>query len=294
MHKIVPYLKTLDWKKLLVDAGYSVLSALFYTLAVAMFTVSANFAPGGITGLSILANFFIPQLPSGIASLSLNVPVIILCYRFFGKRYIIKSISVMALMAIVLDLLTPVIPAYTGDPLVSCLFAGVCMGIALSLVYMRGFCTGGTDFIVMPLKKKFPHMSVGSVNLIVDGTVILLGGFVYGNIDAVLRGILMTIVCTTVTDKLLYGSQSGKRLLIITDLGQEMADAIMAQIGRGVTLLDATGAYSGKKHRLVLCACSRPEVYRIKKLCYEIDKNALLMIGSNDEVYGEGFMELDK
>lgn len=294
MHKIVPYLKTLDWKKLLLDAVYSLISALFYTLCVATFTVNANFAPGGITGLSILANHFIPQLPIGVASLIINIPVVILCYRSFGKKYMVKSLLVMVLWAITLDLLTPVIPAYKGDPLVSCLFAGVCMGVALSLVYMRGFCTGGTDFIAMPLKKKYPHMSIGMLNLMVDGSVILLGGLVYGNMDAVLHGILMTIVCTTVTDKLLYGSQSGKRLLIITDLGQEMAYAIMAQIGRGVTLLDATGAYSGKKHRLVLCACSRPEVYRIKKLCYEIDKNALLMIGSNDEVYGEGFMELDK
>lgn len=286
-------LKNLDWKRYAGDVLYSLLSGLLYTLCVAMFTVNANFAPGGITGLSVLFNHFVPQIPIGMASLILNVPVVILCYKSFGKMYMIKSLSVMALWAVMLDLLTPIIPAYDGDPLMSCLFAGVCLGMALGLVYMRGFCTGGTDFIAMPLKKKFPHISIGALNLVIDGSVILLGGFVYGNIDAVLRGILMTIASTVLTDKLLYGSQSGKRLIIITDKGQEVADAILHQIERGVTMTDVEGAYSHQIHKLLLCACSRPEVYRIKKLCYEIDKSALIMVGANDEVYGEGFMNIE-
>lgn len=286
-------IKELDWKRYVGDVLYSLLSGLLYTLCVAMFTVNANFAPGGITGLSVLFHHFVPQLPIGMASLILNVPVVILCYKSFGKLYMIKSLSVMALWAVMLDLLTPIIPAYDGDPLMSCLFAGVCLGMALGLVYMRGFCTGGTDFIAMPLKKKFPHISIGALNLVIDGTVILLGGFVYGNIDAVLRGILMTIASTVLTDKLLYGSQSGKRLIIITDKGQEVADAILHQIQRGVTIANVEGAYSHQTHKLLLCACSRPEVYRIKKLCYEIDKAALIMVGANDEVYGEGFMNIE-
>lgn len=283
----------MDWQRLAGDVFYTLLSGVLYTLCVAMFTVNANFAPGGITGLSVLFNHLIPQIPVGMASLILNVPVVILCYKSFGKVYMAKSLAVMALWAVMLDLLTPLIPAYTGDPLMSCLFAGVCLGLALGLVYRRGFCTGGTDFIAMPLKKKFPHLSIGALNLVIDGTVILLGGLVYGNIDAVLRGILMTVASTTLTDKLLYGSQSGKRLIIITDKGQEVADGILNQIQRGVTMTDVEGAYSHQTHKLLLCACSRPEVYRIKKLCYEIDKNALIMVGANDEVYGEGFMDIE-
>ena len=275
-----------EWgKDLLADvAGATLFSAGVYS-----FAVNADFAPGGITGLAILVNHFFPFLPIGTLTVIINIPVILLCYAYLGKKYLVKSILSMGIIAFVLDVIYPHVPVYTGDPLLAALFAGVISGVGLALIYARGYCTGGSDFIIMAIRKKFPHLSVGSITLIIDGCIILAGGFVFGRVDAVLQGIVMTGASTVMIDKILYGTGSGKRITIITDKGQEVADAIGKQIGRGVTMMNVVGAYSGLPHTLLLCACSNSEGYRVKKLVYSIDPKALIMISPNDEVFGEGF-----
>ena len=195
----------------------------------------------------------------------------------------------MGIIAFVLDVIYPHVPVYTGDPLLAALFAGVISGVGLALIYARGYCTGGSDFIIMAIRKKFPHLSVGSITLIIDGCIILAGGFVFGRVDAVLQGIVMTGASTVMIDKILYGTGSGKRITVITDKGQEVADAIGTQLHRGVTMMKVVGAYSGLEHTMLLCACSNSEGYRVKKLVYSIDPKALIMISPNDEVFGEGF-----
>ncbi len=275
-----------EWgKDLLAD----VLGALLYGAGVSVFAVNANFAPGGITGLAILINHFFPFLPIGMLTVVINVPVILLCYAYLGKKYLLKSIVSMGVIAFVLDVIYPHVPAYTGDPLLAALFAGLLSGVGLALIYARGYCTGGSDFVIMAIRKKFPHLSVGSITLLIDGIIILAGGFVFGRVDAVLQGIVMTAASTVMIDKILYGTGSGKRITVITDKGQEVADAIGKQIGRGVTMMQVTGAYSGLPHTMLLCACSNSEGYRVKKLVYSIDPKALIMISPNDEVYGLGF-----
>ena len=275
-----------EWgKDLLAD----VLGALLYGAGVYVFAVNANFAPGGITGLAILVNHFFPFLPIGTLTVLINIPVILLCYAYLGKKYLIKSIISMGVIAFVLDVIYPHVPAYTGDPLLAALFAGLISGVGLALIYARGFCTGGSDFVIMTIRKKFPHLSVGSITLLIDGAIILAGGFVFGRVDAVLQGIVMTAASTVMIDKILYGTGSGKRITVITDKGQEVADAIGKQIGRGVTMMKVTGAYSGLEHTMLLVACSNAEGYRVKKLVYSIDEKALIMISPNDEVYGLGF-----
>ena len=286
MNKLKKSLCIQEWgKDLLMD----VLGALLYGAGVYVFAVNANFAPGGITGMAILVNHFLPFLPIGTLTVLINIPVILLCYAYLGKKYLLKSIISMGIIAFVLDVIYPHVPAYTGDPLLAALFAGLISGIGLALIYSRGYCTGGSDFIIMAIRKKFPHLSVGSITLLIDGAIILAGGFVFGRVDAVLQGIVMTAASTVMIDKILYGTGSGKRITIITDKGKEVADAIGTQLHRGVTMMKVTGAYSGLEHTLLLVACSNSEGYRVKKLDYSIDEKALIVISPNDEVFGEGF-----
>ena len=286
MNKLKKSLCIQEWgKDLLMD----ILGALLYGAGVYVFAVNANFAPGGITGMAILVNHFLPFLPIGTLTVLINIPVILLCYAYLGKKYLLKSIVSMGIIAFVLDVIYPHVPAYTGDPLLAALFAGLISGIGLALIYSRGYCTGGSDFIIMAIRKKFPHLSVGSITLLIDGAIILAGGFVFGRVDAVLQGIVMTAASTVLIDKILYGTGSGKRITIITDKGKEVADAIGTQLHRGVTMMKVTGAYSGLEHTLLLVACSNSEGYRVKKLFYSIDEKALIMISPNYELFGEGF-----
>ena len=172
------------------------------------------------------------------------------------------------------------------------LFAGALSGAGLALVYWRGSSTGGTDFLIMSLRKKFPHLSIGTISICIDGMVILLGGVVFGRIDAVLQGIVMTAVSTTVIDKITAGFMTGQVTFIVTGKPKEISDEIMHNIGRGVTSIRGTGMFSGSDRTILMCACSRAEACHIRGIAYSVDKSALVLLCPYDTAYGLGFQQL--
>ena len=102
----------------------------------------------------------------------------------------------MLIFALVLDYIVPMLPAYQGNPLYASACTGIFSGLGLTIVYLRNCSTGGTDFLVMAIRKLFPHITIGKISLIVDSVVILTGGLVFRNIDAVILGLVSSIVTT--------------------------------------------------------------------------------------------------
>ena len=90
-------------------------------------------------------------------------------------------------------------------------------------------------------------------------------------------------------DALVYGGDKGKMLLIMSKKEREIADAVLDRMERGVTMLNATGAYTGGERRVLLCAVRRSEMYQLRSLVMDIDPGAFLIVVSTDEVLGEGF-----
>ena len=181
------------------------------------------------------------------------------------------------------------LPYYQDNPLLAALFGGILSGAGLAIIYLSGSSTGGTDFLIMSVRKRIPHMSIGTITLAIDGAVIVAGGFVFGNINAVLYGVLMTVASTLVIDKLMYGSGARKMLLVISDESEKIAQRISNEVGRGVTLFKATGAYTGKERIVVMCFCSKREIIHMRSIVYSIDENAMVTFSTVDEAYGLGF-----
>ena len=292
---IIGYYKKNGWKGIGRDLLYDILGSILYAAGIYTFAATANFAPGGITGIALIINHYMPFLRIGLVSLIINVPVAVICYRLLGRVFFFKSVKSMLISALFLDVVFPLFPQYDGanNPLLAALFAGALSGFGLALIYMPGSSTGGTDFIIMSIRKKKPHLSIGTISMVVDGTVILLGGLVFGNINAVLYGVLMTIVSTTVIDKVMYGSGTRRMLLVVSDKAQELANAIMEETERGATLADVRGAYTGQPHQMMMCVCSKVEVFTARRIIARIDPGAIVMLTTVDEAYGEGFMEAD-
>ena len=174
------------------------------------------------------------------------------------------------------------------------IFAGILTGAGLALIYMRGSSTGGSDFVIMSIRKKRPHMSVGSITLFIDGTIILIGGFVFKNVNAVLYGIVMTILSSLVIDKIMYGSGTQKMLLIISDHTDEITKRIFEETERGVTFLKAVGAYTGKERHIIMCMCSKTEVFPVREIVKKVDQDAMVIMSTVDEAYGLGFNPLSE
>ena len=281
-------------KELMWDVLADIAGGLFYALGIYTFAKTANFAPGGLSGLALITHH-LWGLPIGIMTLVFNIPVILLSFRLLGKRFLFKSLRSMIVCTLFVDFLLPAVsPPYTGSPLLAALYSGIFLGAGLAVLYMRGSSSGGTDFLTMSVKVLRPHMSLGAVTMIIDLIIILMGWPVFGNIDSVLYGIVATGVTSIVIDKIMYGVGAGKLIIIISDHGQEVANKIANAIDRGSTLIRAIGTYTGSERQVLLCACNKSQAFKVRSAAHEVDENAFVMITETSEVYGEGFLEQKK
>ena len=283
-----------------VDTVYDIIGSILYAVGFYTFASNADFAPGGVGGISIIINHYLPWVPLFLCQNIINIPVAIICYKLLGRKFFLKSVKTMFFMWIFGDFIAPIFPKYGGaemaeaNRLMAAIFAGILTGAGLALIYMRGSSTGGSDFVIMSIRKKKPHMSVGSITIVTDGTIILLGGLVFKNINAVLYGIIMTILSSLVIDKIMYGSGAQKMLLIISDKTDEIKDKIYEVTERGVTFLKAVGAYTGQEKHIIMCVCSKTEVFPTREIVRKTDPHAMVMLSTIDEAYGLGFNPLNE
>jgi len=169
--------------------------------------------------------------------------------------------------------------------------AGLAIGAGLGVVYIRGSSTGGSDFITLSIRKLKPHFSVGTITSTID--YIILGSSILflGNVDAALYGCVAMFVSAKVLDQIMYGGNKGKLMMVVTEKGEDVANAIFETTERGVTVADVRGAYSGNPKQLVISAMSRHEMPKARKAAHDADEMAFTMITNTDEVFGEGFID---
>jgi uncharacterized membrane-anchored protein YitT (DUF2179 family) len=268
---------------------WDTLGGIAYGVGVYTFASHAGFAPGGITGLGVILNYLF-KAPIGTTALLLNIPIVIISLGYLGKRYLLRTLQTLIISALLMDLVMPLFPHYTGNPLLAALFGGGISGFGLALIYQAGSCTGGSDLVIMSLRKLRPHLSVGQITLMIDGSLIVLGAFVYNNIDAVLYGILFTLVSTFVIDRLMDGFAGGKMALVISQHHGQIASRIQGELNRGVTLLKGQGMYTGAQRDVLMCACARAQLPLIRRIVSDCDPETLLIVMDYNEVRGNGFL----
>ncbi|MEG1781689.1 MAG: YitT family protein [Oscillospiraceae bacterium] len=273
-----------------LDLVYDFVGCFIFAVAINCFAVPAHFATGGISGVALILNYLTKQ-PVGVIQLVLNIPLVLISYKILGRFFILRTAKTMVIMSVLLDVLAPVLPVYTGDAMLAAIFTGLLDGIALVIIFLRGGSTGGTDFITMSIRKKKPHMSLGSLSVIINIFVLILGAFAFGNIDAALYGAIAVFVGGLVIDKVMYGVGAGKMAMIITDKGAQVAKSIDEMTGRGSSILKVQGAYTGKEKSMVISAMSKKQIFSARRIAHTVDENCFVMITSTDEVFGQGFME---
>ena len=287
--------RSVNWRALLLDAVFLFLGSLSYALAVDIFSSPNNIAPGGVTGIATMLNYLSQnwafEIPIGAATLVMNVPLLIAAWVVIGKRLAIRTIIGLALSSTLIDLLEPYLPPFSGENILTCIFGGVLLGLGVGLILSRGGTTGGSEVVARLLERKFPHIQVGKLILLVDGVVIATSALVYQQMESPLFAVVLVFISAQVTDWIIYGGRHGKMALILSKKQPEITTSIMERINRGVTLLKAEGAYSGADQKMILCAVRRDEVFRLRQLVFEIDANAFFMMLSTDEVRGYRWLD---
>ena len=284
-------MQKLSIKNIGTDILFDVLGSVLIAAGVHNFGVFADLPMAGFTGVALIM-YHLFGLPIGTGIVLLNIPVAILCYRYLGRMFFLKSIKSMIISSAFIDYVAPLFPVYEGDRLLAAICMGVLCGAGYAIIFMRGSSSGGTDFITMSIRKANPHITLGSITIAVDISVIAIASLVvFREVDGFIYGVIATYLMGTVIDRLLYGMNEGKTSLIITDKGMEVAELIDRATERGSTILTGKGYFTGQEKNVVLCACSSKEMFEIHKEVKRFDPKAFTIILESNEVVGEGFKQ---
>lgn len=277
---------------LIIRLFWEIIGSIFIAAAIYNFAVQAEFPMTGFSGISIIL-YHLFHIPIGLSTIILNIPLSILCYRRLGKNFFISSLRCMVISSIFIDYIAPLFPVYTGDRLLAALCTGILAGIGYSIIYMQNSSTGGADFIIMAIKSVKPHISLGKISFTSDMIIILLGSLlVFRDIDGIIYGMIVTTLLSFVIDKMMYGMNSGKMVLIVTKHAKEICQLIDECVGRGTTIIPAMGGYQYEDKQVIMCACNNKEMYIVQKSVKEADPESFSIILESNEVHGEGFRML--
>ncbi|MFZ5822487.1 MAG: YitT family protein [Chloroflexota bacterium] len=276
------------------DYGLIVIGSLAQAIGLRLFLIPAQLASGGVSGIAQLVNHF-TGWPIGLMVFVGNIPLFLLGWRFLGgRRFAARTAIAILVYSLALDALLwlPFFPenGLTDDIFLNSLYGAVVSGFGYGLVYRGRGTSGGSDVLARILNH-WRNVSMSQSYLIVDSAVILAAGFVFGWKRA-LYAIVTLYVSGIVAETVLEGAETVRTAMIVTSQPQAIADQILVELERGVTVLSGTGAYTGAERPVLYCVVSRSEIAQIKAIVQEADPQAFMVIGIAHEALGEGFRAL--
>lgn len=261
---------------------------MLYAAGITIFIVPAQFAPGGISGLAATINA-LTGWPIGAITLAFNLPLILLAARYISKKFVLSTLCAVLVFSFCADVLWQVAPVYTGDGMLAALFGGAVMGVGFGLTIKGGASTGGTDIAGLLILRKYPHLSIGNVLLGFDLLVISTSLLVFRQIESGMYAIICMVVASKIMDRIIYGLDDGKLLLVISSRCEEISQEIMTTFDRSATILTAQGAYSKTPKQLMLSAVDHRQASKAKRMIKALDRDAFALTIPIAHVQGEGW-----
>ena len=277
-------------KESLYQYAVITLGALVLALGQLVFIKPLHIPLGGVSGVALVANY-LWELPIGLVSIVLNLPLFVLGWRTMGREFFYKTVYATVVNSIFLDILDPILPAFPVEMLLAALYGGIVMGAGYGLLFRAGGTSGGIDIVSKWLNGK-KDIPVGTTNFIINIFVIIGSAAIYGNPDSALYALVTSYVSSVVIDKMVYGMDAQKSALIITRKPVEVSRGIMEQLHRGVTAMEGVGMYTGDKRTVLLCAVRRHETGTLKRIILQEDAHAFMLISNTNEVFGTNFKRL--
>ncbi len=277
-------------KTILLDLLFIAMGSAVYAVGVNAFTAPNNIAAGGITGVATMLHYVF-STPIGLVAFLINVPIVLWAIVDIGYKLVTKTMLAILLSSLLIDLFSHFVPAYRGDHILVSLFAGACEGVGLSLVFIRGATTGGTDLIARLLGRRLPHLSMGKLMLAVDGIIVVVSAFVFGSVENAMYACIVIVVSTKIIDAILYGADigTGKLFIVMSPKVRQIGDRVISEMERTVTYLDSHGGYTNEPGETMLCVVRRFELHQLQTIIREEDKNAFVIVGEAGQITGEGF-----
>lgn len=268
---------------------YILLGSGIVAAAFNLFLLPNRIASGGVSGISTILHTVIGWEPAYI-QWTFNIPLFIAGVILLGKQFGIKTLVGTVFLPFVVYLTKDLEPV-TLDPLLGSLFGGVSVGIGLGIVFRGKASTGGTD-LAAQIIHKYTGLTLGKCVMLIDGLIVVTAAIVF-DIELGLYALIGLFVTSKTIDIVQVGFSRSKLALIITNMENEVQDAILHKLDRGVTRLPGIGGYTNTERQILMCVIDQSEFTKLKQLVKTIDICAFVVVMDAQEVLGEGF-KLDK
>lgn len=277
-----------DFFQMLSSLFFVIAGNFLYALTVKLFLLPSGLVTGGTTGIALTVQHFFGVSVTQFV-LAFNVLMLIAGYLILGRQFAATTLASTFLYPFALEIFDRVFGdcIITDDLLLCTIFSGLGIGIALGIVIRSGASTGGMDIPPLILHKAFRIPVSGSMYAF--DVLILLGQALFRPAENILYGIVLVMIYTIVLDKLLLIGTTRTELKIVSQKSDEIRNAILEQIDRGVTLLDGESGYFRDKTQVILSVISKRELPKVEKLVRSIDPESFMVVSRVNEVSGRGF-----
>ncbi|MFT4413074.1 YitT family protein [Fredinandcohnia humi] len=268
---------------------FILLGSAIFAFGLVHFNMQNNLAEGGFTGITLLL-FFLFEFDPSYTNLILNVPLFIIGWKMLGRIAFFYTIIGTVSLSVFLWFFQRYqfnIPL-DGDLTLAALFAGVFIGVGLGIIFRYGGTTGGVD-IIARLVRKYIGWSMGRTMFIFDAVVITVSLIFYLSPREAMYTLLAVFIGARVIDFMQEGAYAAKGATIISEMNDEIANKILHEMERGVTILKGMGSFTKQEKHILYCVVGRSEIGRLKQVITSVDPHAFVAVSDVHDVLGEGF-----
>lgn len=248
---------------------------------------------GGISGLAVILSDIWTIFDTGVWIILLNIPILLAGLKMQGWKFILRALITIVTLGIVTDLLGK-IPFQSERGVLAALYGGICQGIGIGLFLRYEFSSGGTELLGRIISNLVKVVKIPVCVGVLDAIVVLLGTIAVGDPNNMLYALIVIFVSTKLSEWILVGGEKSKLCIIITDKGKSVADTLLQNSPRGVTMLAGEGMYTHKDRDVLLTCVKKRQLVQLKQLVYNVDRYAFIIVNDSVEVRGQGFQALDE
>ena len=243
-------------------------AVIFFGVVLVAFAVSVFYTPnkivsGGVSGVATVLYHTLGIAP-GVSYAVINFVLVVLALKFLGKMFVINTLLGAGLLSVLVQIFS-YIPTLTNDVLLS------------------------TDILGRLFQKVFPHIRIGSLLLFTDAVVIFSSLVIFKKFDLALYGIGAMCISSFSINWLIRKLNISKLAFVVTDLGYEIAEKLISNSPRGVTIINATGGYTMSGKNVLVCALKESETEKFQKRILSVDSSAFIIFSEASQIVGNGF-----
>jgi len=259
-----------------------------FAFGLVFFNIANHLADGGISGITLIFRALF-HIDPAYSTILINVPLIIIGWRFLGRQSLIYTIYGTGMLSLCLWVWqrVPLTIALHGDLLLSALGAGIIGGFGSGLLYRYGGTTGGTD-IIARIFERFRGVPMGRTLLYLD-VVVLLISLVYIDIQHMAYTLIYSYVFARIVNFTQEGAYAARGVIVVSENYQQITDEIMTELERGVSLVNGEGGFSHQERKMIYVVVAPRELYRLRQIIQRNDSRAFISVINVNEALGEGF-----